>query len=75
MKIKHISLLVLSTAGFLASCGGNNTPDQKFLDTINSVVNEHKDEISTCYDAVELVNKLRNAGAKDILVVPIERII
>lgn len=53
MKFKHITLLVLSAAGFCASCA-NNSAQQKFLNEVNNVVTKNKEQINTCYDAVNI---------------------
>lgn len=56
MKFKHITLLVLSAAGFCASCA-NNSAQQKFLNEVNNVVAQNKEGINTCYDAVNIAKE------------------
>ncbi|MCQ2794037.1 MAG: hypothetical protein MJ207_01520 [Bacilli bacterium] len=55
MKVRHFALLILGATSFCVSCNGDNTADQKFLNTINSVVDKNKDKINTCKDAVDFI--------------------
>lgn len=57
MKIKHISLLVLSAAGFLASCScSNNKQDNALLKNINNALSQVESKAKlTCQDAIDAV--------------------
>ncbi|MCQ2794039.1 MAG: hypothetical protein MJ207_01530 [Bacilli bacterium] len=57
MKFNRLFILGAISLPFLASCGCSSSNDQEILDEINAVLDEERDEIDTCYDAVKIIEQ------------------